>query len=206
MKRYINLAALAAAVFLVGCASSPKPGSPEAAMLEQQKREQQAQKSVSTAVSNIPSWYLTPPADEMAIYSTGVATSGDMQFAMDRAVLSAKTALASQLNTRVSARIRDFMNEVGIANDASLSAEAERVSQNVVTEVNLAGFRRDKSEVFQEGRGYRAYVLLRYPVGDANRIVRDQVRQSNQLEARLRASRAFQDLEKEIESARSRQQ
>jgi hypothetical protein len=58
----------------------------------------------------------------------------------------------------------------------------------------------------QEGRSYRAYVLLRYPVGDANKIVRDQVRKSNQLESRLRASKAFQDLEKEIEAARGRKE
>lgn len=205
MKKLFNLSALAAALVLAGCASAPKPGTPEAAMAEQQNRERQAVQSVSTAVSNIPVWYLNPPADEMAFYSAGVATSGDMQFAMDRAVLSAQSALASQLNNRVSARIRDFMNEVGLGNDAALNAEAERVSQNVVTEVNLAGFRREKSEVFQEGRGYRAYVLLRYPVGEANRILHAQVKQSNQLEARLRASRAFQELEKEIESARTRQ-
>lgn len=206
MKVLVHLSVLTAVLVLTGCASAPKPGTPEAAVAEQKNREQQALKSVSTAISNIPTWYLTPPSDEMAIYATGEATSGSMQFAMDRAVLSAKAGLASQLNTRVSARIRDFVNDVGMGNDASLTAEAERVSQNVVTEVNLAGFRREKSEVFQEGRSYRAFVLLRYPVGDANRIVRDQVRKSNQLESRLRASKAFQELEKEIESARSRQQ
>lgn len=205
MTPLVKSAALVAALSLVGCASAPKPGSPEAAAAQQQKQEQQATKAVQTAVANIPEWYLNPPVAENAIYSAGVATSGDMQFAMDRAVLSAKTALASQLNNRVSSRIRDFMNEVGIGSDAALSAEAERVSQNVVTEVNLAGFRRDKSQVFQEGRTYRAYALLYYPIGDANKLVRDQVRKSNQLEARLRASKAFQELEKEIESARGRQ-
>ena len=112
--------------------------------------------------------------------------------------------LFRSLNNRVSARIRDFMNEVGIANDAAMSAEAERVSQNVVTEVNLAGFRRDKSQVFQEGRTYRAYALLYYPMGDANKIVRDQVKKSSRLEARLRASKAFQELEEEIEKQRGR--
>lgn len=205
MHHLLRLAALLSAAALVGCASAPKPGSPEAAVLEERKKEEQQTKAVSRAVSNIPDWYLNPPVGENAMYSAGVATSADMQFAIDRAVLSAKTALASQLNNRVSARIRDFMNEVGLANDASMSAEAERVSQNVVTEVNLAGFRREKSEVFQEGRTYRAYVLLQYPMGDANKIVRDQVRKSNQLEARLKASKAFQELEKEIESQRKRQ-
>lgn len=202
MKNNLYIVVVAATALLAGCASTPTPGSPEAAAAQ----EKQATKAVEKAVSNIPSWYLTPPVEENAIYAAGVAASGDMQFAMDRAVLSAKTSLASQLNNRVSARIRDFMNEAGVAGDATLTAEADRVSQNVVTEVNLAGFRRDKSEVMQEGRNYRAYVLLRYPVGDANKIVRDQVRKSNQLESRLRASKAFQDLEKEIEAARGRKE
>ena len=123
---------------------------------------------------------------------------------MYKAVLSAKAALASQLNNRLSARIRNFMREAGIANDAEMSADAERLIQDVVTEVNLAGFRRDKSQVFQEGRTYRAYALLSYPMGDANKIVRDQVKKSSRLEARLRASKAFQELENEIEAARGR--
>lgn len=204
MDQVVKYAAVLAVAALVGCSSAPKPGSPEAAAAEQKKTEEAATKAVSKAISNIPEWYLTPPVATNAMYAAGVATSGDMQFAVDRALLSAKTALASQLNNRVSSRIRDFMNEVGLANDASMSAEAERVSQNVVTEVNLAGFRREKSEVFQEGRTYRAYVLVQYPMGDANKIVRDQVRKSDQLEARLRASKAFQELEKEIEAARGR--
>jgi hypothetical protein len=202
VKKNLYIVAVAATALLAGCATTPKPGTPEASAAQ----EKQATKAVEKAVSNIPPWYLSPPVEENAIYAAGVAASGDMQFAMDRAVLSAKTALASQLNNRVSARIRDFMNEAGVAGDATLTAEADRVSQNVVTEVNLAGFRRDKSEVMQEGRSYRAYVLLRYPVGDANKIVRDQVRKSNQLESRLRASKAFQDLEKEIEAARGRKE
>jgi hypothetical protein len=201
----LKLAAVLSAATIVGCASAPKPGSPEAAVLEERKKEEQQTKAVSKAVSNIPDWYLNPPVADNALYTAGVATSGDMQFAIDRAMLSAKTALASQLNNRVSARIRDFINEAGLANDAALTAEAERVSQNVVTEVNLAGFRREKSEVFQEGRTYRAYVLLQYPMGDANKIVRDQVRKSAQLEARLKFHRAFQELEKEIEAQRKRQ-
>ena len=204
MNKFFQPLALAAALVLAGCASTPKPGSPEAAAIQEQKKEKQEIKAVEKALSNIPDWFLNPPVAENAIYTAGVATSGDMQFAMDKAVLSAKTALASQLNNRVSARIRDFMNEVGIANDAAMSAEAERVSQNVVTEVNLAGFRRDKSQVFQEGCTYRAYALLYYPMGDANKIVRDQVKKSDRLEARLRASKAFQELEKEIETARGR--
>jgi hypothetical protein len=204
MHYFVKLAAIFSAVSLVGCASAPKAGSPEAAALQEKKQEEQKTKAVSRAISNVPDWYLNPPAAANAIYTAGEATSGSMQFAIDRAVLSAKFSLATQLNSRVSGMIKDYMRDAGVTGDARLEAEAIRVSQNVVTEVNVAGYRREKSEVFQEGNSYRAYVLLNYPVGEANRIVRDQVRKSTELESRLRASKAFQDLEKEIEAARSR--
>ena len=204
MNKFFQPLALAAALVLAGCASTPKPGSPEAAAIQEQKKEKQEIKSVEKALSNIPDWFLNPPVAENAMYTAGVATSGDMQFAMDKAMLSAKAALASQLKNSVTARILDFMREAGISNDEEKSADAERFIQDVVTEVNLAGFRRDKSQVFQEGRTYRAYALLYYPIGDANKILRDQVKKSGRLEARLRASKAFQELEKEIEAARGR--
>jgi hypothetical protein len=73
----------------------------------------------------------------------------------------------------------------------------------VITEVNLAGFTREKSELIPQGKGYRTYVLLRYPLGDSNRMIVDQMKKSAVLDAKLRASEAFKELEKEIESAKT---
>lgn len=204
MHYLVKLTAVLSAVTVVGCASAPKPGSPEAAVIEEKKKEEQQTKAVSRAVSNIPDWYLNPPVAANAIYTAGEATSGSLQFAVDRAVLSAKLALATQINSRLSGQIRDYLREAGISG-GSLEAEATRLAQNIVTEVNLAGYRREKSEVFQEGSAYRAYVLLHYPTGEANKILHNQIRKSNELEVRLRASQAFQELEKEIEAQRKRQ-
>jgi len=46
--------------------------------------------------------------------------------------------------------------------------------------------------------------LLRYPLGESNKVVADQVKKSKVLDTKLRASKAFQDLEQEIEAARKR--
>lgn len=178
MKTLISLATLSFAILLTGCAAAPMPGSAEAIAVERKNKEQQAQQTASAAVAKIPSWYLTPPDDGQSIYATGVATSGDMQFAIDRAVLGAKSALAAQINTRVSARISDLVRVTGLGKDQTVVAEAERVSQNVVNEVNLGGFRRDKAEVFPEGAGFRAYVLLRFPLVETSKIAREQVQKS----------------------------
>ena len=178
MKTLISLITICIALLLTGCAATPTPGSAEAIAVERKNKEQQAQQTASAAVAKIPAWYLTPPDDGQSIYATGVATSGDMQFAIDRAVLGAKSSLAAQINTQVSARITDLVRVVGLGQDAAITAEAERVSQNVVNEVNLGGFRREKAEVFPEGAGFRAYVLLRFPLAVTTKIAREQVQKS----------------------------
>jgi hypothetical protein len=79
------------------------------------------------------------------------------------------------------------MNELvrvsGFGKDQVTVAEVERVTQNVVNEINLGGFnrsgyRREKAEVFPEGSGFRAYVLLRFPLAETSKITRDQVLKS----------------------------
>jgi hypothetical protein len=47
-------------------------------------------------------------------------------------------------------------------------------------------------------------VLLRYPVGENNRVVADQVKKSAVLDTKIRAAKAFQDLEREIELAKKK--
>ena len=176
MKTSLALAVICSVVVLTGCATSPKPGSAEAE--DQRKKQQHAPQTAAAAVAKMPAWYLTPPDDGQSIYATGVATSGDMQFAIDRAVLGAKSTLAAQINTQVSARISDLVRVTGLGKDQVIVAEAERVSQNVVNEVNLGGFRREKAEVFPEGAGFRAYVLLRFPLAETTKIAREQVQKS----------------------------
>ena len=53
-----------------------------------------------------------------------------------------------------------------------------------------------------QGKRYRAYVLLQYPLGKAKKILVDQVKNNRVLEGKLRATKAFKDLEEEIKRAR----
>jgi hypothetical protein len=123
---------------------------------------------------------------------------------MDMALLSAKRALAGSLGERVSSKMTDFASQTGSGNDVEVVKEIERVTKSVAADVNVAGHVREKSEVIQEGRNYRTYVLLRYPVGENNRVVADQVKKSAVLDTKIRAAKAFQDLEREIELAKKK--
>jgi len=205
MKNLFPLSAIVFGLSLVGCATAPKPGTPEAAAKQEKDMREQAVKTAISTVVESPKWYTQPPVDATAIFATGTANSSDLQMSMDRAVLAAKRELANQLNARLSSKMKEFVSEVGGANDAQLNREVEIATQNVVTDVNLAGFKREDSRIISQGSQYRAYVLLRYPLGDANRILLNQVKKNAQIESKVRASKAFQDLEKEIAEARKNQ-
>jgi hypothetical protein len=189
---------------LLAACSSPKPGSPEAVQKQEAEQQKAAVKNVENAISKTPTWYTQPPQDPNAIFTTGTEASPDMQMAMDMAILSAKRELAFRLGARTSAMMKDFAGQTGTAGDAEVSREIDRVTKSVAADINVAGFIREKSEIIAEGKNYRAFALIRYPIGESNKIVADQIKRSKVLDTRLRASKAFQDLEQEIEAARKR--
>ena len=201
-----NKTALATSVailtVLTACVG-PQIGTPGYVAMQEEDRQKAAIKAAEESVAKAPSWYVQPPVDASSIYAAGSETSSDMQMSMDMAVLSAKRALAAQIGNRLSSRMKDFAMQVGSGDDVQVTKEIERVTTNVITEVNLAGFTREKSELIPQGKGYRTYVLLRYPLGDSNRMIVDQMKKSAVLDAKLRASEAFKELEKEIESAKT---
>ena len=190
--------------FLAGCAN--KAGTPEAIAEAKKDREKAEIKAIEKAADEIPNWFIEPPVEEDALYAAGVARSSDMQMGMDRAMLAAKRDLAGQINNRLSSKMKEFVSEVGQSDNMALNREVSTVTKNVVTEVNLAGYRRTKSKMISEGKNYRVYVLLRYPIGETNRMLVEEINRSNKIKSAIEASKAFQDLEKEIEDARKRNQ
>jgi hypothetical protein len=196
------IATSAAILTVLTACVGPQPGTPSYVAMQEEDRQKAAIKVAQESVAKAPSWYLQPPVDANSIYAAGTETSSDMQMSMDMAVLSAKRTLAAQIGNRLSSKMKEFAMQVGSNDDNQVTKEIERVTTNVITEVNLAGFTREKSELIPQGKGYRTYVLLRYPLGDSNRMIVDQMKKSAVLDAKLRASEAFKELEKEIESAK----
>jgi hypothetical protein len=193
-----------ASISLLAACSSPKPGTPEFVRTQEQEQQKTAMKNVETAISKTPSWYVQPPQDANAIFTTGTDASPDMQMAMDMAVLSAKRSLAFQLGARTSAMMKDQVGQTGTGGGSDVEREIDRVTKIIAAEINIAGFNREKSEIIAEGKNFRAFALIRYPIGEANKIVVDQIKKSKILDNKLRASKQFQELEQEIESARKR--
>ena len=187
--------------FISGCAS-PTPGSPEAVYEQEVQKEEARVEATEQAVDELPSWYLNLPKEANSVFAAGTATSPDLQLAMDKGTLNAKRTLADRINSLLSSKMKEFVTESGQGEDTIVLTEAERVTSNLITEVNVAGYSQEDAKVVPQGSKYRAYVLLRYPVGKANSILLDQVKKNRVLEGKLRASKAFTDLEAEIKRAR----
>lgn len=195
------LCAIAGTITLAACAS-PQPGTPAGTAQQAQQKQEARVDAVKASVSDLPSWFTSPPTDEFSIYAPGTAASADLQFAEDKAVLGAKRALADRINSKLSSKMKEFLSESGAGEDTQVQAESERVTSNLITEVNLSGYNITEKKFVPAGTQYRAYVLLQYPLGQANRILVDQIHKDNILQGKLRASKAFQELEKDIRDAR----
>ena len=131
-------------------------------------------KLVKKTAGGIPHWMKKVPQKENAYYSTGTAISADLQLSIDKSTLNAKRTLADRINGEMSAQIKTFMIESGQGNGI-LSNDVEQVTKN------------------------RTYVLIEYPVGQANDILVEQVRRNNLLYSKIRVSKSFKELEESVD-------
>ena len=80
-------------------------------------------------LDNIPQWYLAKdPDDTKFIVVTATDVSKDMQFAIDKATLSAKTQLAARLKTDIDSVTRESTLETA-GSGSAVEREIDRVSK-----------------------------------------------------------------------------
>ena len=160
---------------------------------------------VEQQVDNIPDWVKELPESEEAFYSIGTAVSSDLQLSIDKSMLAAKRTLADRIGGELSTQIKSFVTELGEQGTSDvIMLEIEQATKNVVANVNVAGYNPTTIEIIPEGTVFRTYVLLEYPIGSANDILIEQVRKNRALYARIRASKAFRELEDSVNEKRER--
>jgi hypothetical protein len=123
-------------------------------------------------MSEIPAWFIAKDNDDKNfIVVTATDVSKDMQFAIDKATLNAKTQLAGRLKSDIDSLTRESTLETGGGGTGNVEREIDRVSKVRVKQA-IGFFKRENVAVFREGDGYRAYVMLKIAVEDARRLTR----------------------------------
>ena len=136
IKETLPLGLVSLAALLAGCAQTPQ----------------------EHMVSTSPSWYLELPKDDGALYGAGMSLSPDLQFAIDKAMLQAKSVLADRVAGQTSVLSRSHASQSG----NMVSRSDDKTVKNIAKDVRLGGYEIDKSAIMPEENGYRAYVLLKY--------------------------------------------
>ncbi len=165
-------------------------------------KEAEKRKMVEVNISNTPEWFLRDETGADAIYVTATEGSVDMQLSIDMAMLSAKRLLTNSLGEVISSRMTEFASQTTSGDDLVLNKEIERVTKSMISEVLLNGYTRDRIQVIPNGKEYQTYVRLRYPTEELKKILAKEIKKNNIMAAKVRKTKAFEELEKEIEAAR----
>ena len=198
---------------LAGCSSthenviddSDVPASPEAQTYYGPTLLELQQNVIDENLTQVPDWYVELPEDETSVFSVGSAVSKDLQLAVDKSLLTAKRILADRIDGKLSSKSKEFVSRIGQQETGILVTEIERVTQNVIAEVDVSGYAVRELVLLRSGHLYRAYALLAYNMGEANRLLMGKLLESSTTESRLRAKKAFEDLDETVEEKVTRE-
>tara|TARA_R110002153_G_scaffold95673_9_gene229570 strand:- start:765 stop:1430 length:666 start_codon:yes stop_codon:yes gene_type:complete len=181
-----------AALALSACSSQ---GTITQAVVIEEQRE-----LVEKQIERMPKWFTKIPVKDESIFAVGTAVTPDLQLSYDIAVLNAKTTLADRINGKVRSQTKNFIAKVGSTDlDVATLNEVEKVTKNIIADVDVAGYAVSEAEVFPDGTQYRAFVLLEYNDLEANKIIVNRLRKDRLLYSKLRSNKAFQELDKAVD-------
>ena len=132
----------------------------------------------SITVLMVPDWCKKMPKSDLFIYACGIGNSSNLNMSNSRALLDGKAKLANQINGQITSRMTDLLEDLGENNNQVIQA-SERVIKSVTKETQVAGFKEVQSEFQNIGSKFQTYILLEYPIGEANQLLYNKIKNDN---------------------------
>lgn len=186
MKKIITMTMV---LVLAGCSSTPS------VVKRMNEVDEYTKERIEDSIDDVPDWFMEPPENHAnVVFVTGTGLSNSMTMARNKAMLDAQVQLADQVHALVSSHTKQRNLEAN--GDGAINMD--QVVKKLVAEANLAGYSVEKKELMRDGRKYRFYVLLAYPVGESNLMLTDQRNQSMLNQTLKSNDERFIELDKEI--------
>ena len=136
-------------------------------------------------LNKVPNWYMndfsekkacdTPTfgkdKDKMCIFGVATAVSPDLQLAIEKGKMMAKSELADIIAGEMNKESKQFITELGKTNTKTVVSEVESVIVNKIKNTPVRGYEIFKQDVTLTKNGYyRVWIGLRLPLGEYNKM------------------------------------
>ena len=150
-------------------------------------------------LKNAPKWFMNTPEKEGYRYTTATATSQDMQLAVNKARLDAAQNLAGQVSSEMNGLVKRAQEETGLGADSDLIDQFSQTQEQVIA-TSLKDWKVSEKEIQEEKsnnqRIYRAYVLIEWDEGAANKRLLQKIKEDEKLYTLMRSTELFEEMDK----------
>ena len=158
-------------------------------------------------LKNAPKWFMDTPEKEGYKYTTASATSQDMQLAVNKARLDAAQTLAGQVSSEMNGLVKRAQEETGLGADSDLIDQFSQTQEQVIT-TSLKDWKVSEKEIQEERSNnqniYRAYVLIEWDEGAANKRLLQKIKEDEKLYTLMRSTELFEEMDEKVEKYRKR--
>jgi len=122
-------------------------------------------------LEEVPKWFVMKPTSDNFLYGAGVATSPDLNLAIKKANLIAKSEIADVINGEMNERATYFSTEVGRDKNKRTVQEFDRTIVNVISKTAVVGYEVAEQDIYTTAYDeYRVYILLKFSYDDQNKL------------------------------------
>jgi len=195
MNKYVKIGAIIGlSLLLTNCASQYK-----------------IKKEKSKIIETVPKWYVndfsdkkacnTPTfgkdKDKMCIFGVATAVSPDLQLAIEKGMMIAKSELADIVKGEMNKSSKIFITELGKQHNKTTVSEVESTIVNLITKTPVRGYEIFAKDITMTKNGYyRVWIGLRLPMGDYNKMYNYTIAEAvDAYNVKSKAKIAFEKLE-----------
>jgi len=169
MKNLTKLVAIGAVgLMMTACSSTYKIKSEKGKVMNTVPKWYMADYSESKACDTP---WLGKDKDKMCIFGVATAVSPDLQLAIEKGKMMAKSELADIIAGEMNKESKQFITELGKTNTKTVVSEVESVIVNKIKNTPVRGYEIFKQDVTLTKNGYyRVWIGLRLPLGEYNKM------------------------------------
>ena len=172
--------------------------------------------SGNKVVDSVPKWYMADineskaceikmfgkDKDRQCIYGVATAVSPDLNLAIEKAKMLAKSELADIIKGEMNKESKQFITELGKTETKSVVTEVESVLVNVIKNTKVRGYEIFEQDVtLTKQNYYRAWIGLRLPLGEYNKMYNFTIEEAvDAYNLKEKANIAYNNLLKEEKS------